>query len=138
MKQSAGIILLNTSEKPYKVLCLRAYKNWDFPKGQLDGNETHLEAALRELEEETGYNKSDIQLFESILKNPEVTRSISKISTYYYASLLNLKKNPILPINPSLGFPEHQEWRWFKLEDLHLVLPERLARVAINIQNRFI
>jgi len=138
MKQSAGIILLNTSEKPYKVLCLRAYKNWDFPKGQLDGNETHLEAALRELEEETGYNTSDIQLFESLLKNPEVTRTISKISTYYYASLLNLKKNPILPINPNLGFPEHQEWRWFKLEDLHLVLPARLAQVAINIQNRFI
>ena len=36
------------------LLILDANKNWGFPKGHLDGRETPLEAARREVTEETG------------------------------------------------------------------------------------
>ena len=34
---------------------------WDFPKGCVDGNESHIHAAVRELMEETGINLWDIE-----------------------------------------------------------------------------
>ena len=98
MKQSAGIILLDVRQDPPNILCLRAYANWDFPKGQLDTGETHQEAALRELEEETGYSSDDIRMIGSLLNTPESVTYGSgkkrKTATYFYAVLENFDKDP--------------------------------------------
>lgn len=134
MKQSAGIILLDVMQDPPKVLCLRAYANWDFPKGQLDPGETYQEAALRELEEETGYAPEDIRMIGHLLNTPEAVVHGSgkrkKTSTYFYAVLENFDKEPYLPINPDLGKPEHDEWRWVSVTDLPDLLPKRLQIIA--------
>lgn len=134
MKQSAGIILLDVRQDPPNILCLRAYANWDFPKGQLDPGETHQEAALRELEEETGYTPNDIRMIGSLLNTPEVVVHGSgkrrKASTYFYAVLENFDKKPYLPVNPALGKPEHDEWRWVPVTDLPDLLPKRLQLIA--------
>ena len=134
MKQSAGIILLDVLQEPPRVLCLRAYKNWDFPKGQLDPGETHQEAALRELEEETGYTIGDIRMLGSLLDTPESVTYGSgkrqKTATYFYAVLENFDKKPYLPVNPELGHPEHDEWRWVSATDLPDLLPARLQLIA--------
>ena len=134
VKQSAGIILLNVSVNPISVLCLRAYKNWDFPKGQLDPGETHQETALRELEEETGYTSSDIRMIGSLLNTPESVTYGSgksqKTATYFYAVLENFDKVPYLAVNPELGHPEHDEWRWANIADLPGLLPKRLQPIA--------
>ncbi len=37
----------------WRILVLRAYRNWDFPKGTLEPGETPLAAAIREVKEET-------------------------------------------------------------------------------------
>ncbi len=37
-----------------RLLLLRAYKNWDFPKGQVETGEEVLAAAVRETREEAG------------------------------------------------------------------------------------
>jgi len=98
VKQSAGIILLDVRHDPVKILCLRAYANWDFPKGQLDPGETHQQAALRELEEETGYNIDDIRMIGSLLNTPESVTygkgKKQKTATYFYAVLENFDKSP--------------------------------------------
>lgn len=134
MKQSAGIILFDVTKTPVRVLCLRAYANWDFPKGQLDPGETHLEAAIRELEEETGYNSSDIQIIAKLKHLPEVitygSGKKAKTATYFYATLVNLNKEPYLPISPKLGRPEHDEWRWVPTTDLRDLLPKRLQPIV--------
>ena len=134
MKQSAGIILLDVMQDPPKVLCLRAYANWGFPKGQLDPGETHQEAALRELEEETGYTPDDIRMIGSLLNTPESVTygkgKKQKTVTYFYAVLENFDKEPYLPVNPELGHPEHDEWRWVSVSDLPDLLPNRLQIIA--------
>ena len=38
----------------WRCLVLRVYRNWDFPKGLVEPGEEPLEAALREVTEETG------------------------------------------------------------------------------------
>lgn len=48
----AGIILNHNDA--YLLVKSMKNKKWSFPKGRIESNETQLECALRELEEETG------------------------------------------------------------------------------------
>jgi len=54
--QAAGGVVVDLSKgKPRYLLVHRpAYDDWSFPKGKLDTGEKHKEAALREVQEETG------------------------------------------------------------------------------------
>ena len=64
MEKSCGLVVFNSN----KILLLKYSANntqgegghWDFPKGHVEQNETELETALRELEEETGISKVEI------------------------------------------------------------------------------
>ena len=42
-----------------EVLLLRAYRNWDLPKGLVEPGEQPFAAACREVEEETGITDLD-------------------------------------------------------------------------------
>ncbi len=55
--RAAGGIVVKTTKKGPKVLLVHRpnYDDWSFPKGKLDDGETFKEAALREVEEETGF-----------------------------------------------------------------------------------
>jgi 8-oxo-dGTP diphosphatase len=57
MIEAAGGVVWRVSPKgSLKVLLVHRprYDDWSFPKGKLDPGETHLQAARREVEEETG------------------------------------------------------------------------------------
>ena len=141
MKQSAGIILVDLSKEKPKVLCLRAYKNWDWPKGRLAASENHIQAAIRELEEETGYTVEDIEFVKELIAKPESVTygsgKSAKTATYFYAALINTQKEPVLPINPELGHPEHEEWRWVQTDQLRDLMPARLSDIVTHIESYF-
>jgi predicted NUDIX family NTP pyrophosphohydrolase len=63
-KQSAGILLYRVKDKKLEVFLVHPggpfWKNkdvgaWTIPKGEFDGNETAMDAAIREFREETGH-----------------------------------------------------------------------------------
>ena len=67
MKKSAGILLYRVRKKNLEVLLVHPggpfFKNkdegaWSIPKGEFTDNETGLDAARREFEEETGFSCS--------------------------------------------------------------------------------
>ena len=43
-----------------KLLCIHRRGSWDLPKGKIDEGETIAEAAVREVQEETGINQIDL------------------------------------------------------------------------------
>lgn len=62
---SAGIIIYRKTIEGLKFLILyhgRGY--WNFPKGRIENEERSLQAAFREVEEETGILKNDIKLIQ--------------------------------------------------------------------------
>lgn len=61
---SCGFIILNKNDESQILACQaygRSFKeyNCDIPKGHVENGETHLEAAIRELYEETGFRITD-------------------------------------------------------------------------------
>lgn len=55
IETSAGGVVYRKDEHGLRLLLIRdPYENWGLPKGHLEGSETPLEAALREVAEETG------------------------------------------------------------------------------------
>lgn len=127
MEVSAGIIIKDYSEDGDRYLCLRAFSNWDFPKGRVEKNETIMQAALRELEEETGLCIDDIKLLGLVAPIVHY-KNKKKIAHYFLAERIS-DLDPYLPINPDLGKPEHDDFSWLNLSEMQQMFPERLKEV---------
>lgn len=65
---SAGGIVVKKVGGKKKVLVAQhsGHKGWDFPKGHIEKGETSEEAAIREVEEETGWDVKNIKLIKII------------------------------------------------------------------------
>ena len=106
-----------------RLLVLRAYKNWDFPKGLVETGEEQLATAAREVAEETGL-KDLAYPFADAFKET-LPYANNKVARYYLAE--TGEGEIVLPVSPELGRPEHHEYRWVSFEEAEELLPPRLA-----------
>tara|TARA_B100001146_G_C15881790_1_gene306368 strand:+ start:88 stop:504 length:417 start_codon:yes stop_codon:yes gene_type:complete len=110
MEKSCGLVVFNSN----KILLLKYSDNnaqgkgghWDFPKGHVEQNETEIETALRELEEETGISK--VKIIDNFRHSISYTfsrksESISKEVIFFLAS--TVEKRVILS-------HEHIDYVW--------------------------
>jgi 8-oxo-dGTP pyrophosphatase MutT (NUDIX family) len=125
-KRSAGFVVVHDAPAQRRFLILRAYKLWDFPKGLVEPGETALETALRETREETGIDDLDLAWGEVFAETAPY--SGGKVARYYVARTQT--EAVVLSINPTLGRPEHHEYRWVGFAQLHALLPPRLHPIV--------
>ena len=123
--RAAGAVIFRRSDKGIRLLVLRAYKNWDFPKGTIEPGEDALAAARREVEEETGLAALSYPFGDEFRET--VPYANNKVARYYLAQT-DVEKIE-LPISPELGRPEHHEYRWVNFDEAEDLLPPRLAAV---------
>ena len=123
--RAAGVVVFRRTGRGVYVLVLRAYNNWDFPKGLVDPGEEQLSAAKRELKEETGLSGVDFPFGEEYRET--LPYSGNKIARYYLGETEEVEIE--LPVSPELGRPEHHEYRWVTFEEAEELLPPRLAIV---------
>lgn len=123
---SAGIVVVRRAEDTWKLLVLRAYNSWDFPKGTIEPGETPLAAAIRETEEEAGLTDLGFRWGEDYRETTPYGHP-PKIARYYLAE--TGKADITLPVSPELGHPEHHEWRWVDFDEARRLLPQRLQPV---------
>jgi 8-oxo-dGTP pyrophosphatase MutT (NUDIX family) len=123
---SAGVVVVHVAGEAVQYLLLRAYKNWDFPKGLVEPGEQPLDAAVREVKEETTLVNLEFDWGQEYMDTGPYNKG--KISRYYLARSNVTQVH--LPINPELGFPEHQEARWVGLETALNMVSPRLRPVV--------
>jgi bis(5'-nucleosidyl)-tetraphosphatase len=105
---------------------LRAYRNWDFPKGLVEPGEDPLAAARREVREETLIE--DLQFDWGEVYRQTAPYGKGKIARYYLAATPT--RTITLPVSAELGRPEHHEWRWVKPEAALALAAARLRPVV--------
>jgi 8-oxo-dGTP pyrophosphatase MutT (NUDIX family) len=105
---SAGVAVVHRATDGWRFLLLRAYRNWDFPKGMVAAGESPLDAAIREVAEETGLGGLAFDWGEEHIDTGPYARG--KIARYYVARAAGTAV--ALPVSAELGRPEHHEYRW--------------------------
>jgi 8-oxo-dGTP pyrophosphatase MutT (NUDIX family) len=123
---SSGVVVVNVGAQRVQYLLLRAYRNWDFPKGLVEPGEEPMEAALREVREETTLANLFFDWGTDFMDTGPYNKG--KISRYYIAR--SDETHVLLPVNPELGFPEHHEARWVGLDQALSMVSPRLLPVV--------
>lgn len=127
---SAGVVIVRKEGRDWKYLFLRAYNNWDFPKGMVEQGEDPIESAKRESEEEAGISDLNFKwglVFKETEPYAGPFNRKKKIARYYLAETSQEKVT--FAINPEMGKPEHHEYRWLDHEELIKLSPKRLLPV---------
>lgn len=122
---SAGVVVVRRENASWRLLVLRAYRNWDFPKGMLEPDETPLEAAIRETAEEASITDLVFRWGEAFCETAPYGQG--KVARYYLAE--TEQEHITLPVSPELGHPEHDEWRWAGFDEAGRLLPPRLQPI---------
>lgn len=103
---SAGGVVWNSKTK--KILLIKdSYGRWALPKGIIEKGETSEQAAIREVQEETG------------LKNLEITEKIGSIKFFYQMGSEKIFKIVIFFLMETKDTELKHEWkikdaRWFE------------------------
>jgi len=117
---SAGVVVVRQTEEGWRLLLLRAFNHWDFPKGMVEPGEEPLAAAVREVREESLIEDLEFSWGEASTRTGPYSRG--KIACYYVAQTRTVEVT--LPVNPEIGRPEHSEFRWVNFDEaLQLVSP---------------
>jgi 8-oxo-dGTP pyrophosphatase MutT (NUDIX family) len=124
---SAGVVVLRQSPEGWRLLLLRAFNHWDFPKGMVEAGEEPLAAAIREVHEESLISDLEFAWGESSTQTGPYSRG--KVARYFIARTNTV--DVTLPVNPELGRPEHSEFRWVTFDEaMELVSPR--VRPVLN------
>src|SRR3984957_20071561 len=99
---SSGVVVVNVLRPTVLFLLLRAYRNWDFPKGLVEPGEQPIDAAVREVREETTLDNLSFDWGLDFVETGPYNKG--KISRYYLARSSETAVQ--LLVNPDLGMPE--------------------------------
>lgn len=114
-EKSAGVVVFRRKGSVKEYLILKyGTKHWDFPKGHLEGNESSIEAAIRETKEETGLNVKIIEGFKETISYMFRTNYSQGEIIYknvdFFTGEVDLNEKVKLS-------HEHSEYRWETYED---------------------
>ena len=126
-KLSCGIVLAREYEDQWLTLVLRAYHNWDFPKGICEEGEQPFDAAKREVEEESGIVELLFDWGDRCIETGPYNKG--KVARYYLARTGQEKVE--MGISPELGRPEHSEFRWVSFDEAYDLTAPRVREVVV-------
>ena len=141
LRNGVGIVVLNNENKVFVAKRIDNPKNfWQMPQGGVDKNEDYLNAALRELKEETS------------IENVDLIKEIDDMTTYELPShllgiiwkgkyrgqkqkwfLMKFRGNDN-EVNLNTTHPEFLEWKWININQITDVVVKFKLNVYKKIQ----
>ena len=125
-KLSCGAVVVRRTETGWMTLMLRAYRNWDFPKGLSEDGEQPMETAVREVGEETSIRVLAFDWGDRHKDTGPYNRG--KVARYYLAK--TEQEAVEMGISPELGRPEHHEFRWVSFDEAYDLASPRVRLVV--------
>ncbi len=144
LRLGVGIILLNNQNKVFvgKRIDNKKSNSWQMPQGGIDKNENFLQAAKRELEEETGVKTIKlIKEFKESLTYYLPKNLLGKIwkgrycgqkQKWFVMKFLGDDKE----INIETENPEFLEWKWIELDKITDVVVDFKLNLYIKIKEK--
>ena len=119
LKSGFTSILESYDLKDLVALCDKTYNEpeWGFPKGRRNYHEKDIVCGLREFEEETGYNKSDIEIFNNIVPFEEIFTG-SNYKSYKHKYFVGIISNNTIPVS-NFQIYEIGEIKWVPIDDVY-------------------
>jgi 8-oxo-dGTP pyrophosphatase MutT (NUDIX family) len=122
---SAGVVVVRQAGEGWRFLLLRAFNHWDFPKGMVEPGEQPIEAAVREVREESLIDDLDFAWGQASTRTGPYSHG--KVACYYVG--VTRTEAVTLPVNPELGRPEHNEFRWVDFDEAMALVSPRVKPV---------
>ena len=126
-KLSCGIVIARQNGDEWLTLLLRAYHNWDFPKGICEEGELPIDAAKREVEEESGIVELQFDWGDRCIETGPYNKG--KVARYYLAR--TSQEEVEMGISPELGRPEHSEYQWVSFDEAYDLTAPRVREVVV-------
>jgi 8-oxo-dGTP pyrophosphatase MutT (NUDIX family) len=123
---SCGVVVVRQSDDGWRTLMLRAYRNWDFPKGLMEQGETPMQAAVREVGEETGIRQLSFDWGDKYIETGPYNRG--KVARYYLAR--TEEEKVVMGIVPELGRAEHHQSLWVDFDKAYELTAPRARAVV--------
>ena len=143
LRKGVGIVLLNNKNKVFVAKRIDNPKNfWQMPQGGVDGNEDDLNAAFRELKEETSIEK--VELIKEIdgkttYELPDNLLGIiwkGKYRGQEQKWFLMRFKGKDSEINLKTLRPEFLEWKWVEIDKITNTVVSFKLNVYKNIKEK--
>ena len=139
LRIGVGIVLLNNEKKVFVGKRIDNPENyWQMPQGGIDQNEEYLQAAKRELEEETGVKSVKlIKELETWLEYELPKNLLGRIwqgkyrgqkQKWFFMKFLGKEDE----INIKTSKPEFLDWKWIEPDKL----PEVAVKFKVNIYKK--
>ena len=141
LRVGVGVVLINNENKVFVAKRIDNPRNfWQMPQGGVDINEDYLDAAYRELKEETS------------IENVDLIKEIDDMTTYLLPNhllgiiwkgkykgqkqkwFLMKFKGKDSEINLNTSHPEFLEWKWIHIDQITEVVVEFKLNVYKKIQ----
>ena len=125
-KLSCGVVLARRTDDGWLTLMLRAYHHWDFPKGIRERGEEPMQAAIREVGEETSITELSFDWGDRYFETGPYSRG--KIARYFIAT--TSQDQVVMGPSPETGEPEHHEWRWVSFDEAYDLGSPRVRQIV--------
>jgi bis(5'-nucleosidyl)-tetraphosphatase len=121
---SAGVVAVHHDGEYYRLLALRSFDEWDFPRGAVAADADPLDAAMRALADATGITDPALHWGEDFRET--VPFEDGRVSRYYLGQAAD--DEVALRVPPGEA-AEDYGYRWVTVGEAEDLLPPRLAIV---------
>ena len=112
--RASGFVIFRILKGQVEYLLLQASNgahHWTPPKGHVDPGEDDMTTALRETQEEAGFQPSQLNVVDGFVREISyIAWGKPKVTAYYLAELIE-KEAPVTLSH------EHTDWKWAPIED---------------------